>query len=76
MSSLRRQGLITTACMLAKNERHACRDVVPFARRLVELCSKRVLWGTDLPHPNLKDHAPDDGLMVDAIPHIAIAPAS
>ena len=33
----------------------------------------RVLWGTDWPHPNLKDHMPDDGLMVDIIPHIAPA---
>ncbi len=31
----------------------------------------RVLWGTDWPHPNLKDHMPDDGLLVDLIPHIA-----
>jgi 2-pyrone-4,6-dicarboxylate lactonase len=28
----------------------------------------RVLWGTDWPHPNLKDHMPDDGLLVDFIP--------
>jgi 2-pyrone-4,6-dicarboxylate lactonase len=32
----------------------------------------RVLWGTDWPHPNLKDHMPDDGLLVDFIPHIAV----
>ena len=30
-----------------------------------------MLWGTDWPHPNLKDHMPDDGLLVDFIPHIA-----
>jgi 2-pyrone-4,6-dicarboxylate lactonase len=52
-------------------ERHAYRDVVPFARRLVETFPDRVLWGTDWPHPNLKDHMPDDGLLVDLIPHIA-----
>ncbi len=34
----------------------------------------RVLWGTDWPHPNLKDHMPDDGLLVDFIPHIATTP--
>jgi 2-pyrone-4,6-dicarboxylate lactonase len=33
-----------------------------------------VLWGTDWPHPNLKDHMPDDGLLVDFIPHIATTP--
>ena len=31
----------------------------------------RVVWGTDWPHPNLKDHMPDDGLLVDILPHIA-----
>jgi 2-pyrone-4,6-dicarboxylate lactonase len=52
-------------------EQAAYRDVVPFARRVVEQFPDRVLWGTDWPHPNLKDHMPDDGLLVDFIPHIA-----
>ncbi|MCD9028740.1 amidohydrolase family protein [Luteimonas sp. BDR2-5] len=52
-------------------QRNAYRDVVPFARRIVETFPDRVLWGTDWPHPNLKDHMPDDGLLVDFIPHIA-----
>ena len=52
-------------------EQHAYRDVVPFARRVVEEFPDRVLWGTDWPHPNLKDHMPDDGLLVDYIPQIA-----
>jgi 2-pyrone-4,6-dicarboxylate lactonase len=52
----------------------AYRDVVPFARRIVETFPDRVLWGTDWPHPNLKDHMPDDGLLVDFIPHIAVTP--
>ncbi len=52
-------------------ERSAYRDVVAFARRIVETFPDRVLWGTDWPHPNLKDHMPDDGLLVDFIPHIA-----
>lgn len=56
-------------------ELNAYRDVVPFARRLVETFSDRVLWGTDWPHPNLKNHMPDDGLLVDYIPHIATTPA-
>ena len=50
------------------------RDVVPFARRIVERFPDRVLWGTDWPHPNLLDHMPDDGLLVDFIPHIATTP--
>ena len=52
-------------------EQQAYRDVVPFARHLVETFPDRVLWGTDWPHPNLKDHMPDDGLLVDFIPSIA-----
>ncbi len=46
-------------------------DVIPFARTVVERFPDRVLWGTDWPHPNLKDHMPDDGLLVDFIPYIA-----
>ena len=55
-------------------EQNAYRDVVPFAKRIVESFPDRVLWGTDWPHPNLKDHMPDDGLLVDFIPHIATTP--
>ena len=55
-------------------EQNPYRDVVPFARRIVETFPDRVLWGTDWPHPNLKDHMPDDGLLVDFIPHIATTP--
>jgi 2-pyrone-4,6-dicarboxylate lactonase len=47
-------------------------DVVPFGRYLVERFSDRVLWGTDWPHPNMTDHVPDDGRMVDFIPKIAV----
>jgi 2-pyrone-4,6-dicarboxylate lactonase len=46
-------------------------DVVPFARRIVEEFPARVLWGTDWPHPNLHEHMPDDGKLVDLIPRIA-----
>jgi len=46
-------------------------DVVPFARHLVEAFPDRVLWGTDWPHPNLRSHMPDDGVLVDFIPKIA-----
>ncbi|GFD67127.1 amidohydrolase family protein [Alteromonas sp. KUL106] len=48
------------------------RDVVPFARKVVESFPDRVLWGTDWPHPNMKNHMPDDGQLVDVIPHIAV----
>jgi len=55
-------------------EQQAYQDVVPFARRVVETFPDRVLWGTDWPHPNLKDHMPDDGLLVDFIAQIAVTP--
>jgi 2-pyrone-4,6-dicarboxylate lactonase len=47
-------------------------DVVPYAKYLVERFSDRVIWGTDWPHPNLKSHMPDDGVLVDWIPKIAV----
>ena len=55
-------------------ERNPYRDFVPFARKVVEDFPDRVVWGTDWPHPNLKDHMPDDGLLVDILPHIATTP--
>lgn len=51
-------------------------DFVPFARRLVETFPRRVLWGTDWPHPNMKTHMPDDGALVDVIPRIAVSELS
>ena len=68
------ERLSVTGPKARDGERHAYRDVVPFARRVVETFPDRVLWGTDWPHPNLKDHMPDDGLLVDFIPHIAVTP--
>lgn len=46
-------------------------DVVPYAKTIVEQFPDRVLWGTDWPHPNMHGKIPDDGLLVDRIPHIA-----
>jgi len=46
-------------------------DVMPFGRLLIEKFPDRVLWGTDWPHPNMKSHIPDDGMLVDVIPRIA-----
>ena len=65
------ERLSVTGPKALNGEQAAYRDVVPFARNIVEQFPDRVLWGTDWPHPNLKDHMPDDGLLVDFIPHIA-----
>ncbi|MFA5610648.1 MAG: amidohydrolase family protein, partial [Alcaligenes sp.] len=42
---------------------------------LMQQFPDRVLFGTDWPHPNLKDHMPDDGLLVDYVAQIAPSPA-
>lgn len=39
-------------------------DVVPYAQALVAVAPDRVLWGTDWPHPNVRQ-MPDDGDLVD-----------
>ncbi len=41
-------------------------DVVPFARTVIERAPDRVLWGTDWPHPNVKQ-MPDDGDLIDVL---------
>ncbi|MGZ5099348.1 MAG: amidohydrolase family protein [Usitatibacter sp.] len=45
-------------------------DAVPFAAALVDAAPDRVLWGTDWPHPNVRE-MPDDGRLVDLIPMFA-----
>jgi len=65
------ERLSVTGKPALNGEQHAYDDVVPFAKYLVEHFPDRVIWGTDWPHPNLKNHMPDDGLLVDWIPHIA-----
>jgi 2-pyrone-4,6-dicarboxylate lactonase len=46
------------------------KDAVPFARKLVADFGDRAVWGTDWPHPNLKE-VPDDGDLVELIAEIA-----
>jgi 2-pyrone-4,6-dicarboxylate lactonase len=65
------ERLSVTGPKALNGEQQAYTDVVPFAKYLVENFTDRVLTGTDWPHPNLKDHMPDDGLLVDWIPRIA-----
>jgi 2-pyrone-4,6-dicarboxylate lactonase len=65
------ERLSVTGPAALDGERHAYTDVVPFARRVIDEFPDSVLWGTDWPHPNLTDHMPDDGLLVDHIPHMA-----
>lgn len=41
-------------------------DVVPYARALIAAAPQRILWGTDWPHPNVRQ-VPDDGDLVDLL---------
>ncbi|MBP1853422.1 amidohydrolase family protein [Rhizobium halophytocola] len=50
-------------------------DALPYARKLVETYSERVLWGTDWPHPNFRADPPDDGVLFDLLQAIAPTPA-
>lgn len=66
------ERLSKTGPAALNGERRPYRDVVPFARRMMDEFPDRVLFGTDWPHPNLKGHMPDDGLLVDYITQVAM----
>jgi 2-pyrone-4,6-dicarboxylate lactonase len=68
------ERLTATGPAALDGEAHPYRDVVPFARRMIEEFPDAVIWGTDWPHPNLKSHMPDDGLLVDFVPQVALTP--
>jgi predicted TIM-barrel fold metal-dependent hydrolase len=49
-------------------------DALPFARALIEAAPGRILWGTDWPHPNVGQHMPNDGDLVDLFARMAPEP--
>jgi predicted TIM-barrel fold metal-dependent hydrolase len=49
-------------------------DATPFAKALVAAAPDRILWGTDWPHPNVKQ-MPNDGDLVDLFPLLVPNPA-
>ena len=59
-----------SGCERISRQASPWRDAIPFARQLVEEFPEQTLWGTDWPHPNLKE-IPDDGVMVDNLAEIA-----
>ena len=46
-------------------------DAAPFAAALINAAPDRVLWGSDWPHPNVKN-MPNDGDLVDLLPLAAV----
>lgn len=42
-------------------------DAIPYAQKLIKIAPDRVIWGTDFPHPNIKEHMPNDGDLVDLL---------
>jgi predicted TIM-barrel fold metal-dependent hydrolase len=42
-------------------------DVVPIARRILDVAGDRAVWGLDWPHPNVRE-VPDDGDLIDILP--------
>jgi predicted TIM-barrel fold metal-dependent hydrolase len=53
---------------LARGGAFAYEDAVPFARQLLNAAPQRCVWGTDWPHPNVRE-MPDDGDLVDLLAH-------
>lgn len=47
-------------------------DAIPYAQALIQVAPDRILWGTDWPHPNIKEHMPNDGDLVDLVPLFAL----
>jgi len=59
-----------SGCERSSRQSSPWKDAIPFARKLVEAFPEKTVWGSDWPHPNLKE-IPDDGVMVDNLAEIA-----
>ncbi len=64
---------ISCAERLTEGKSEPYDDVVPFARALIEAAPRRILWGTDWPHPNLST-MPDEGRLLDLLARFAPDP--
>lgn len=42
-------------------------DVLPLARRFIDVAADRCVWGTDWPHTNIEGYMPDDGDLLDQL---------
>ncbi|MDQ5769287.1 amidohydrolase family protein [Thiothrix subterranea] len=46
-------------------------DAIPYAQGLIAVAPDRILWGTDYPHPNIKQYMPNDADLLDLLPLFA-----
>ena len=67
---VKRENCWIKVCGSERISRFPFNAAVPFARALVEASPDRVLWGTDFPHPNLKQPV-DEADLVDLVQRFA-----
>ncbi|MFN7103869.1 MAG: amidohydrolase family protein [Pseudorhizobium sp.] len=68
----KRDNCWVKVCGSERISRYPFDAAVPFARALVEASPDRTLWGTDFPHPNLKEPV-DEADLVDLVQRFAPA---
>ncbi|CCF19034.1 Amidohydrolase 2 [Pseudorhizobium banfieldiae] len=66
----RREDCWVKVCGSERISRYPFDAAIPFARALVEVSPERTLWGTDFPHPNLKEPV-DEADLLDLVARIA-----
>ena len=67
----RRDDCWIKVCGSERISAHPFDAALPFARALVEASPHRTLWGTDFPHPNLKQPV-DEADLLDLVPKFAL----
>jgi predicted TIM-barrel fold metal-dependent hydrolase len=68
---VRRENCWIKVCGSERISRFPFDAALPFAQALVKASPERTLWGTDFPHPNLKEPV-DEADLVDLVPGLAI----
>ncbi|CDZ26257.1 amidohydrolase [Neorhizobium galegae] len=68
---VRQENCWIKVCGSERISRFPFDTAVPFAKALVEASPERSLWGTDFPHPNLKEPV-DEADLVDLVPRFAL----
>ncbi|TDK32315.1 2-pyrone-4,6-dicarboxylate hydrolase [Rhizobium deserti] len=68
---VRRENCWIKVCGSERISRFPFDAAVPFAQALIKASPERTLWGTDFPHPNLKESV-DEADLVDLVPRLAV----